>query len=127
MIVGMTCSFPLAMRVARDERDPALSMEAVHFVQDLAAGTELALISTYALECRKIGPVERGQDLVAAERVVARERLVLAQPAKLVEHAHTILMAVLVEFDLRELDLGTAGERRDQFLRLEIVIAGNRL
>jgi hypothetical protein len=72
MIVGKRCSFLLALRVARDERDPALSMEAVHLVQDLAAGAELALVSADPLDLLEVGLFERGHGLVAAERVVAR-------------------------------------------------------
>lgn len=92
-------------------------MEAVDFVQDLATGMELALVPADSLEGREIRPLERSDDLRAAERVVARKRLVLAQPAKLVEDAHAILVDALVALDLRELDLGTTGERRDHRLR----------
>jgi hypothetical protein len=102
-------------------------MEAVHFVKNLATGVELALVSPHPLDRRDIGLVESGEDLVAAERVVAGQWLILTQPAKLVEHADAILVGVLVALDLGELDLGTAGERSDCVLGLQAVLSGDWL
>jgi hypothetical protein len=70
---------------------------------------------------------KRGLDLLGAERFGASERLVMAQPAKLAEDRLAIPMSSLVARDRRKLPPRTGGERCDDVLGLEPVIAGNRL
>src|SRR5215212_1106806 len=95
-------------------------MEAVHFVQDLATGVKLALVSAHTLDRR-----ERGHDLLAAERVVARKRPGAASGACRTQPPAPGASA-LVAVDPGQLDLRMAGEGRDHFLGLEAVVARDR-
>jgi hypothetical protein len=115
------------LRVARNQRDPALSMQAGDFIEDHTTGGELALVPPYPLDRDEVGLLESGDDLLAAHRVVARERLILAQPAQLVEDHTAILVGPLVALDLSELDLGVTGKRCDNFLGLEAFVPRDRL
>jgi hypothetical protein len=127
MIVGISAFFLWARGVARNEWEPALSMPAGDFIEDHTTGGELALVAPYPLDRGEVGRLESGDDLLGAERVVAGKRLILAQPAQLVEDHTAILVGPLVPLDLRKLDLGVTRERCDHFLGLEAFVPRDRL
>ena len=101
-------------------------MNASDLLQDAGAVGELALIAADLVNRGQVGILERGQDLLDAESVVARERLAFAHVAQLVQHPLSVLMRPLIALDRLELELRVIGEPFDYLPVVEAVIAGKR-
>jgi hypothetical protein len=73
--------------------------------QDVGAVGELPLVVADPLDRGQVGLLQRGQDFVDAESVVARERLASTHKAELVQHRQAVLVRPLIALDPLELDL----------------------
>ena len=101
-------------------------VNASDLLQDAGAVGELALVAADLVDRGQVGILERGNDLLDVETVVARERLASTHVAQLVQHLLSVLMRALVALDRLELELRMLGKRLDYLPGVEAVIAGKR-
>src|SRR5829696_4988176 len=99
---------------------------AVGSLDDALATLVPGLVLAHLGHALVVEPVERLLDLLRAEFVVARPRLLATQRVDLVEDALAVAVLALVGVDLGQVDLREVVELRDDLVGVQVVVVGDR-